>query len=288
MSSVLIPLAAVGALATVLASMLVAAHRKLAVVQDPRIEAVADMLPSSNCGACGYAGCRAFAEALVEGSAEIAKCTVSSADGLVQISGFLGRAIGEVSRRVARLACAGGSNVARNRAHYSGLASCAAQARVGGGGKGCSWGCLGIGDCEVACGFGAIVMSEHGLPVVDAARCTACGDCVSACPKDLFSLESRDRRLWVACRSMASGSEALQDCEVACDGCGRCAKDAPMAVTMKNHLPVVNDSPKTHRREAIERCPTGAIVWLEDECTPTRGASARKIIRNEPRESART
>lgn len=269
---------AIGGLTFVLASLLVLAHRKLHVEEDPRIDVVEEMLPLANCGACGYPGCRPFAEALVAGEAQPGKCTVSSEEGRARIAMFLGVDVGSQEKQVARLACAGGTHVARNHAFYRGSSSCRAAAQVSGGGKGCFWGCLGLADCEEACDFDAITMNSHALPVVNIDLCTACGDCVEVCPKDLFSLQPLSHRLWVQCRSLEKGDELVEDCEVACTACGRCAMDAPGSVTMRDNLPII-DYRKPQRPEAIERCPTGAIVWLGDGPEPTKGAAAKKIIR---------
>lgn len=268
---------ALGALTFALATLLVVANRKLYVYEDPRIDTVEELLPAANCGACGFPGCRPFAEALVNGEAAPAKCTVSSDDGRAVIANFLGVDVGASEKWVARLACAGGANVARQRAHYVGLSSCQAAATVAGGGKACFWGCLGLADCEVACGFDAIQMDAQGLPVVDEDACTACGDCVEVCPKDLFSLHPSSHRLWVNCRSQQAGEEVLEHCEVGCTSCQRCASDAPTLISMHNKLPVVDYS-RPQNDTAIERCPTGAIVWLEKD-GPRKGSSAKKILR---------
>ena len=273
--------AAIGGLTFLLASMLILANRKLYVEEDPRIDRVEEMLPHSNCGACGFPGCRPFAEALVSGEALPGKCTVSNDEGRAAIAGFLGVAVGKEIKVVARLACAGGVNVARNRAHYEGTPTCLGAAQVAGGGKGCFWGCLGLGDCERSCDFDAITMDRHSLPVVDNDRCTACGDCVDACPKDLFSLQPVTHRLWVACRNLERGDEILGNCEVACTACERCAVDAPDGlVTMRDNLPVVDYSRPHDTRQPIERCPTGAIVWIDEQQGVMKGAAARRIIRH--------
>ena len=51
-----------------IAALIAVTHRRFKVWEDPRIDAVVDLLPGTNCGACGQAGCRAFAEAIVGGS----------------------------------------------------------------------------------------------------------------------------------------------------------------------------------------------------------------------------
>ena len=275
------------ALTFVFATLLVIAHQKLHVIEDPRIDAVHQLLPNSNCGACGFPGCRAFAEALAGGTAAPAGCTVSTAEQKERIASLLGVAVGAREKVVARLACAGGTNVARARAHYDGVASCRAATLIAGGPKACTWGCLGLGDCEVACDFDAIHMDGHSLPVVDAAACTACGDCVDACPKDLFTLQPVSHRLWVACRNREHGDAVRDDCEVACTACGRCAMDAPDGlVTMSDNLPVVDYERPGAVRDVIERCPTGAIVWFETDQRSVKGRAAHKVVRTGERREA--
>ena len=278
--TILIALAALGGLTLLLAVMLIVANKKLYVYEDPRIDVVEEMLPHANCGACGYPGCRPFAEALVSGVSLPGKCTVSTEAGRMRIAEYLGVALGAEEKRVARLACAGGTNVAINRAQYQGVESCRAAALVSGGGKGCFWGCLGHGDCDVVCDFDAITMNEFSLPVVDVEKCTACGDCVEVCPKDLFSLQPINNRLWVACKNLEAGERVLEDCQVACTACGKCAMDAPGdLITMVHNLPVVHYGRNQQGMDPIQRCPTGAIVWLDDEKGVIRGREAKKIVR---------
>jgi RnfABCDGE-type electron transport complex B subunit len=267
---------------------LVVAHRVLHVDVDPRIEAVDEMLPGTNCGACGYPGCSGLAEAIVGGQALPGKCTVMSEDEREDVASYLGVDAGAEEQVVARLACAGGSNTARNRAHYEGVASCRAAELVAGGGKACFWGCLGLGDCEVVCDFDAIYMNEYGLPVVVEDACTACGDCVDACPKDLFSLHPVSHRLWVACKNLEQGEAVIADCEVGCDACGRCAADAPDVITMVDNLPVVDYERNHDQRAAIDRCPTGAIVWYDEKHGPQTGRAARRVIRQGERRAVNT
>lgn len=281
LSSLLVAVAFMAVLGLMLAGVLAAASARLYVFEDPRIEQVEDLLPSANCGSCGTPGCRAFAEKLVKGEAEPGLCTVNSKEHNLLIANFLGVELGGQEKRVARLACAGGTNVATRHANYVGLESCRAAALVAGGGKGCAWGCLHLGDCAAVCDFEALAMDTNGLPVVDVDKCTACGDCVDICPHDLFSLHPVSHRLWVACRNLERGDEAEADCAVACTACGRCAADAPEGlITIDGNLAVVDYSRNALASTlAVERCPTGAIVWLDEDTGRHKGREAVKIVR---------
>jgi len=263
------------------AVLIALAHRKLRVWEDPRIDAVNTMLPGANCGACGFPGCRAFAESTVSGKSRPADCNVASEPALVQIAGFLGVDAGQQEKRVARLLCAGGSDVAVQLAEYRGLTTCAAAATVSGGGKACSWGCLGYGDCAVACTFGAITMNATGLPVVDPALCTACGDCVDACPKDLFVIQPHEQQLLVQCRNLIPGDGIRALCLVACTACGKCVVDAaPGLISVESGLAVIDYSKNDlANAQATERCPTRAIVWVEGvQEFPSAQAMAGSVV----------
>jgi Na+-translocating ferredoxin:NAD+ oxidoreductase RNF subunit RnfB len=247
--------------------ILAVAYRLLRVDEDPRIQGTEELLPGTNCGACGEPGCLPFAIKLVSGETQASKCTVASSDGIEAIADFLGVDPGEQDKRVARLHCAGGKAQAFQIAEYLGFESCRAAATVSGGGKGCSWGCLGLADCDIACTFDAIHMNGNGLPVVDVDKCTACGDCVAACPKDLFEIVPLNQKLFVQCNSPLEGDAALSLCAVACDACGKCASDAaPDLIRMANNLPVVDyTAGGPAKPDATFRCPTGAIQWLESD-----------------------
>jgi Na+-translocating ferredoxin:NAD+ oxidoreductase RNF subunit RnfB len=265
-----------------LATILAIANRRLHVDEDPRLDVIDDMLPHANCGACGEPGCRPFAEALLAGKVDPGLCTVNSAELNQAIADFLGVEVVTREKIVARLACAGGSHVAYTRAQYSGLRTCRAAALVSGGGKGCSWACLGLGDCKIECEFDAISMNQYNLPVVDDDKCTACGDCVAVCPKNLFSLHPVSHRLWVACSNRDDMDESEAHCDVACTACGRCSTDAPEGlIHMKHNLAVIDyEKNGLASKVAIERCPTGAIVWLDKQGV-VKGFEAKKIVRKE-------
>ncbi len=239
-------------------------HRFLKVEEDPRIEGANELLPGTNCGACGEVGCLPFAEKLVSGSIVPSKCTVSGPEEVEAIAEYLDVDVGENEKLVARLKCGGGSAQAYQIAEYQGFEGCRAAAMVSGGGKGCSWGCLGLADCEVSCTFGAIHMNSNGLPQVDTELCTACPDCTDACPRDLFELIPLNQNLYVQCNTPLLNEAATILCSTACDGCGKCALDAsPGLIHMENNLPVINyASGAIAAPDATFRCATDSIKWL--------------------------
>jgi electron transport complex protein RnfB len=264
LETILLSAAILGGVGFLFASLIALTHRRFSVWEDPRIDAVVGLLPGNNCGACGFPGCRGFAENLVAGKTTPAICSVMSPDMREDVASYLGVDVGAANLRVARLLCAGGSDVAIQQAEYQGLGTCGAAAAVAGGGKGCTWGCIGLADCARACTFDAIRMNDVGLPVVIPEKCTACGDCVEACPKDLFVIMPLEQKLLVQCRNLLDGEAATSLCSAACNACGRCAADAPGIVSIRNGLAIVDYSHnELASPAAIARCPTGAIVWLE-------------------------
>jgi len=271
-STTLVAIAILAGMGAFFGTGLAVAHRFLRVEEDPRLDILEETLPGSNCGACGEAGCRAFGESLLSGVRKPSGCTVASPDTTDYIAAFLGVDAGQQEKRVARLHCAGGLGMARQIAEYEGFESCRAAHLVGGGGKGCSWGCLGLDDCMVACDFDAIHMNEQRLPVVDVDKCTACNDCVEACPRDLFQIMPLAHNLIVQCKAPLEGDQARAVCQVACDACERCAQDAaPGLVQMKDGLPVVDyTAGGPASPAATRRCPTGAIQWIEGQQFTTK------------------
>jgi electron transport complex protein RnfB len=265
MNEILIAGAIMLGISSLFGVVLATANRYLRVEEDPRIETVEGLLPGTNCGACGQPGCHAFADALVDNRSAPGQCTVSSSEAIESIARFLGVDAAFQEKRVARLHCAGGKSSVRRIADYRGLDSCRAAFVVSGGGRACPWGCLGLGDCDRACTFGAIEMNSEELPVVSAELCTACGDCVDVCPLDLFSLEPLSEKLVVQCNAPLTAEIARGVCRVACDACGRCAADSePGVVEMEGGLPVIREPDRTSE-QCTFRCPTGAIRWIDGQ-----------------------
>ena len=188
MNGTIISLISLGALGFVFSVGLAVAAKKLAVEGDPRVDQINEALPGANCGACGFAGCRNFAESVAGGQAQPNGCPVGGAAVAKKIAEILGVETGEVpSRKVAQVLCKGGHAEATQRAEYNGPKDCRIANVTQGGDKGCTYGCLGFGTCVAACPFGAMEMNENGLPVVFEDKCTGCNKCVEACPRILLS-----------------------------------------------------------------------------------------------------
>ena len=226
MNSLLVAPAIMVGIGLFFGTVLAIAQRFLKVDEDPRIEATNELLPGTNCGACGQPGCLPFAEKLVTGEVDPGECTVSTDENIEQIAEYLQVDAGRAEKLVARLRCNGGHLQANQIAEYRGFEGCRAASIVSGGGKGCAWGCLGLADCEAACTFDAIHMNANGLPQVDTEKCRACPDCVAACPRDLFELVPLSQKLYVQCNIPLAGIAATQLCSTACDACGKCVADA--------------------------------------------------------------
>ena len=279
-SALLVSALILGGVCVVFGISIALANRRFKVWEDPRITDVEELLPGTNCGACGTPGCRAFAEGLVKEEQQPAGCTVMGAEDRDDVALYLGVDAGQANKRVARLLCAGSSAVAVQLAPYEGHSTCQAAANVNGGGKGCSWGCLGLADCAISCDFDAIHMSEHGLPVVAPDLCTACNDCVEVCPKDLFVLMPEEQHLVVQCRSLLEGDTAETLCSVACTGCGKCAADAADGlIHIQDGLAVIDYARNDlAAADATKRCPTDAIVWLDSAQFPELQQQERRLV----------
>ena len=248
--------------------------QKFKVEEDPRIDVVEKMLPGANCGGCGFAGCRGMADALVKRD-DISDlyCPVGGAATMKSCADYLGKAAPEKEPQVATVRC-GGTCAKRPRTNaYDGASSCAVASSLYVGETGCSFGCLGYGDCEVACTFDAIrVNPETGLPEVDAEKCTACGACVKACPKMIIELRKKwpkGRAVCVSCVSKDKGAVVMKACKAGCIGCGKCAKVCAFeAITVENNVAYIDSAKCRLCRKCVNECPTGAIVLKGMEPLP--------------------
>jgi Na+-translocating ferredoxin:NAD+ oxidoreductase subunit B len=242
--------------------------QKFLVIEDPRIDEVNDILPGANCGGCGYAGCRNFAEVCVRTDHfDALYCPVGGNETMRTIASVLGRTAVEQDPRVAVLRCNGSCDVRPKTSSYDGAETCAIASALYSGETDCQYGCLGYGDCVLVCKFDALKMDlKTGLPVVDDIKCTACGACVRECPKNLFELRKRwkkERKIYVACRNEEKGGIAKKSCSVACTGCIKCFKICPYeAIIMNNNLAFIDSDKCKLCRKCVPECPTNAIIEI--------------------------
>ena len=190
----LTPILVMSGVGTMAAIGLGIAGKVFYVEEDPRIKYVLDLLPGANCGGCGYAGCAACAEALVEGSAAANVCVVGGVETAGEIAEYLGLGEVNIEPQIATPDCKGGNRAIRKYI-YSGFDDCRAAMQYYHGPVDCDHGCIGLGTCIRACKFGAIEMGSEGLPVFNPERCIGCGECVRACPKGIISIISEKSKI---------------------------------------------------------------------------------------------
>ena len=254
------------ALGTVAAIILYYASQKFKVYEDPKINEVEEALPGANCGACGFPGCRGFAEAIVKAdNFNDLNCPVGGNETMQKVAEILGQEMNAVDEQVAVVRCNGTANHRRKVNVYDGASSCAIATLLYAGETDCQYGCLGFGDCVQACEFDALHMDlKTGLPVVTDDNCTACNACVEECQKDIIEKKKKnkkDRKIFVSCINQDKGPVAKKACEVACIGCGKCVKVCPYdAITLENYLAYIDPYKCKLCRKCVEECPTSAIL----------------------------
>ncbi|MEG1548413.1 MAG: RnfABCDGE type electron transport complex subunit B [Clostridia bacterium] len=257
---VILALGILGVMGLIFGAVLSAADKKLAVHVDPRIQQIRDYLGGANCGACGYAGCDAFADAVVRGDAKPTGCPASGSDAAEQIGLVMGISVERSEKVVARVICQGTSGIAKDRYDYDGYRSCVVAASIAGGPKVCRFSCIGLGDCAQACAFGAINM-ENGIARIDEKKCVGCGNCIDKCPRSAIRLLPTDHKVLVLCRNSDTGRDARDACMKACIACSRCVKECQYdAIIVENGFARIDANKCTRCGACAKVCPCGCIV----------------------------
>ncbi|MDD5065595.1 MAG: RnfABCDGE type electron transport complex subunit B [bacterium] len=263
---VLLSTLSVGGLGLLFGGLLAYAAKKLAVAVDERVHDVEKTLAGLNCGICGYAGCSTYAKAIVEEKAAVNLCAPGGKNTVEKIKQVL-NLTGDHSREsvVARVRCQGDNKTVNKLIDYKGIVSCSAVSQVGGD-KACSYGCMGYGDCENACLFDAIHIQENGLPLVDEAKCTGCGLCVKACPRNIIEMAPQSAYFFIRCVSKDFGPVVSRVCKKGCIGCNICAKVNNFeGIKMEDNLPVVDYASFKGDGTGAEKCPTKVIEFVESK-----------------------
>jgi electron transport complex protein RnfB len=263
MTEIITAAAVLGSLGVVFGIGLSCASKVFSIKVDERVVQIREILPGANCGACGLAGCDAFADAIVSGKAKVNGCPVGGDAVAQKVAAIMGVKAEGVKRTAARVLCNGRCSVSKEKYIYEGIDDCSAAALLFGGHKACSYGCLGHGNCLKTCEFDAIDLTG-GIARVIEDRCRACGKCIEACPKSLIRMIPKEKKYSVMCRSKDKGPVTKKNCEVGCIGCTKCVKACRYeAISMKGHLAKIDYDKCVNCGECTLVCPTMAIRVMD-------------------------
>jgi electron transport complex protein RnfB len=156
-------LAIMAVLAVVIGLILGVAAIKYKVDEDPLVDKIDALLPQTQCGQCGYPGCKPYATAVASGEAEINKCVPGGDEGIHKLADLLGRDYVPMDGELAKPKPKSVALIDENT-------------------------CIGCTLCIQACPVDAIVGSAKHLHTVIAQECTGCELCVAPCPVDCIDI----------------------------------------------------------------------------------------------------
>ena len=271
MMEILIAIGILGGLGLIFGLVLAAASKVFYVETDPRLDQLNDVLPGANCGGCGYAGCGGYAEAVLNGEAEIGACASGGNECAQKMAAIMGVEVQDMKRRVAFVRCSGYHRIdesgtqkgAKKKGPYEGFKDCLAASKVGGNGPiACKFGCLGFGNCVKACQYDAIQIVD-GVAKVDKEKCIGCMACAKACPRGVIGSIEYDDLVMIPCNSKAKGAITVRGCSQGCIGCGLCAKICPeQAITIDRNLAMIDTVKCTNCGLCATVCPKHLIVSM--------------------------
>lgn len=261
MTEIILPVALVAGIGLVLGLGLAIASKVMAVPVDEKAEAITEVLPGANCGACGYSGCAGYAAALSSGKETATNlCGPGGGEAAKKVADIMGVAPASVLPTAAVVLCQGNKTNAQDKMVYKGVKSCRMATQLFGGAKECAYGCLGLGDCMDACEYDAIHICD-GVARISPIACHSCKACVKTCPKGLIHmLPLGIPKAAVLCNNKEKGATAKKHCKAACIGCMKCVKACEYgAVTVENFNATVDTEKCVGCGKCHEACPVGCI-----------------------------
>jgi len=260
LEAVLLPIICVGGLALALGLVLGFSARKFAVESDPKVEQILKFLPGANCGGCGFPGCAVFAERVATDEASHLGCPPAGAGGAAQIAEYLGIDMVAANKKAAYVKCGGTDDNVKRNYIYDGPKSCVAASQLAAGGnKSCRYSCIGLASCQNVCPFGAIKMVDS-VAVINKDKCTACGKCVPACPKNLIEIVPVRSKVRILCNSRDKGKVVRENCRAGCIGCNLCQKACTFgAIKVDDNIAHIDFSKCTLCMDCVNKCPSKVI-----------------------------
>ena len=258
MSVVLKAVLILASMGAIFGLILAIASKVFAVKTDPRLEQLTQALPGANCGGCGFSGCAAYAQAVLDGKAKVGLCAAGGANTSQQMARIMGVEAVESRRMVAMVRCR--HKDVQKKGVYQGIHDCLAATKVAGSGpNACEYGCLGFGNCVAACKFDAMHLVD-GTARVDADKCTGCMSCAAACPKGLILKVPYEADIIVACANRDRGAETRKVCDIGCIGCRICEKNCPQdAIHVVDNIAVIDHNKCNSCGICADKCPRNLI-----------------------------
>ncbi|WP_322181853.1 RnfABCDGE type electron transport complex subunit B [Neglectibacter caecimuris] len=257
------PILIVGIIGLLAGVVLAVASILLAVPKDETAEALEEILPGANCGACGFSGCSGYAAAMSKGEAKPGLCSPGGEETAQKCAELLGSGDVSVEYKTALVHCMGSYDNTTDKMIYDGIESCSASTFLAGGISSCRYGCMGMGDCVRACEYGAVSVC-NGVARIDPQKCRGCSKCVEACPKGLIKFVPLKRQAVVRCSNCDKGRDTMQVCKIGCIGCKKCEKTCEDgAITVQDNLARVDPQKCTGCGKCAEACPRNVITMLE-------------------------
>ena len=249
------------------AVILAVASQLLRVEENPLVEEVTEALPGANCGGCGFAGCEAYAVAVVTNEDIPANlCSVGGADTAAKVGEISGKAVVAGEPMMAFRRCSRVEGHVKPRYEYVGSSTCASAALLEGGPYMCTWACLGLGDCMRACPFDAMYI-VNGMVEIIPSKCVSCGQCVKTCPRAIIQLIPRRARIMSHCATREKMKSVSDVCDVGCINCLKCLKACPAdALSYENRRIEINHEVclaygPSCEEACVRACPRGIMRY---------------------------